>query len=578
MLKHASPISGIACYENLVCTAGYDNKLILWDHINLHAPVAIARSNHDHLVNHCCFDATGKFILTASSDYSARLWSVPDLKLISIFNGHTDDVEMAIFSPDNKTIATASRDHSIRIYDFSGNTKSILYGHRSDVISVIWSTNYNEILSSSDDGTVRRWNIITNQEIEKYDFGDVETDTLITTNDGTIYVGDDDGIITSHKNGKINRVKAHDSGIKRIFYNSNSHQIISSGYDQFIRIWNITNDSIESNVNIKMPDESWARAICVNTSTKRLLTGSFGYTFCTYDLLTSKWSNIPNNITNGINTVICDSNNVWSSGDSGKIKCNNATICSLGSLINTISILPNGILAAGHKGVIYYYDKKDNCAKEVYKYSVPINTATSVDYDDFSMICLGCYSGEVILLKSLHNNNSISFCKKFRLFNNAIKGISSYSQEDAFAVCANGNVAWFDFKGTIIKEMKSAHSKIANGCICLNNNEYASISRDKHLYLWKDRNLVSKISTPHTHSIKCICYDYPWIITGSYSGWIHFYNYKLSTWSKQNARPTQHGISSLCIQNCSEKKRIILAGSYDGSLYSIELPDCNSLD
>jgi WD40 repeat protein len=94
-MKHWGPIAGIAASGAYVATAGYDNQLILW---NAASKRALARSLHDHLINHCAFNDDGTLIATASSDHSARIWDVPSLRLRAALIGHEDDVDMAVFS------------------------------------------------------------------------------------------------------------------------------------------------------------------------------------------------------------------------------------------------------------------------------------------------------------------------------------------------------------------------------------------------------------------------------------------------------------------------------------------------
>ncbi|RZK66618.1 MAG: hypothetical protein EOO85_26590, partial [Pedobacter sp.] len=150
MLKHDSPISGIASFGNkYIATAGYDNKIILWDAAS---GLPLARSWHDHLANQLVFSACGKYLLTSSSDYSARVWALPNLRLIRLFDKHLDDVEGVAFHPTKELVATSCRDSLIRVFDFSGNVLE-LEGHKADSISVAWDEDGNGLISSSDDGT-----------------------------------------------------------------------------------------------------------------------------------------------------------------------------------------------------------------------------------------------------------------------------------------------------------------------------------------------------------------------------------------------------------------------------------------
>ena len=132
MIEHEGPISGIATFgDRLVATAGYDNQIILWDSRERRA---LARGCHDHLVNQCEFSADGKWLVSSSSDCSARLWSVGDMRLAALLTGHDDDVEGVAFDPAGERIATTSRDHSLIIFDRRGRILRRLTGHRSDVL------------------------------------------------------------------------------------------------------------------------------------------------------------------------------------------------------------------------------------------------------------------------------------------------------------------------------------------------------------------------------------------------------------------------------------------------------------
>jgi len=153
-MRHDAPISGIAAHPSgYVATAGYDNRVILWNASG--APVA--RGWHDHLANQCMFNHDGTLLASASSDYSARVWSVPSMRLVALLRGHQDDVEMAAFSPDGTMVATCSRDRTVRVHGIDGRELALLEGHAADVISVVWSPDGQELISSSDDGTVRVW-------------------------------------------------------------------------------------------------------------------------------------------------------------------------------------------------------------------------------------------------------------------------------------------------------------------------------------------------------------------------------------------------------------------------------------
>ena len=161
-LAHTGPISSVDAYASYVATAGYDNRVILW---NADTRTALSQGRHDHLVNHCEFSHDGRYLATASSDYSARIWEVPGMRLTCVLAGHQDDVDMASFSPDDQLIATCALDRVIRIFDIRGQLLKALHGHTGNIISVRWTDDGKKLVSSSVDGTVWEWCVETGEQL-----------------------------------------------------------------------------------------------------------------------------------------------------------------------------------------------------------------------------------------------------------------------------------------------------------------------------------------------------------------------------------------------------------------------------
>jgi serine/threonine protein kinase/WD40 repeat protein len=79
---------------------------------------------------------------------------------------HTGSIEALAFAPDGHTLATASADHSIRIWNFDSRRRVMtLQGHVSEVWSIAFSPDGRTIASGAKDGSVRLWPIRTREDV-----------------------------------------------------------------------------------------------------------------------------------------------------------------------------------------------------------------------------------------------------------------------------------------------------------------------------------------------------------------------------------------------------------------------------
>jgi WD40 repeat protein len=73
---------------------------------------------HDDWVNDVNPSADGEWLVTASSDNTARIWSTRSGIAIAVLRGHRDAVSRAVFSPDGRHVVTAGEDGTVRIWHF----------------------------------------------------------------------------------------------------------------------------------------------------------------------------------------------------------------------------------------------------------------------------------------------------------------------------------------------------------------------------------------------------------------------------------------------------------------------------
>lgn len=561
MIEHRSPISGIATHgSQFVLTAGYDNQVILWDAQN---KSSMARGCHDHLANQCAFSSDGRHVASSSSDYSARIWEVPGMRLVSILGDHRDDVEGIAFHPTRPWVATSSRDGDVRVFDLQGSLLHRMEGHLADVISVGWLGESDHLLSSSDDGTVRRWDAEAGVLVQTIEFDGVETDTIAIAADGAVVAGNDNGQLIIVKGKDRSVYEAHNAGVKRVVYDEATRQLVSLSYDRNVKFWSWEEGTgLRLHRTTTLPSAVWPRS-CAFLGADRVAFVTFGSCYAVYNVGADSWDLEGVSATGGINAVCIHEGSVYTVGDAGIVMRDGLAIADMGSLCNFIIPFGRRILTGGQMGRLFDALSGRVC----YQHRSPLNCAAIVEAADGERrVVVGSYTGEGIVLSE--SDDDVFHSGTLQLHQNAVKGLAA-SGSTLFSVCATGAAALHD-AGTLepLFERGDAHTKIANGCAVLPDSRFVSVSRDLKLRLWSGDGF-RVFDTPHRNSIKCCAVsclgDY--IATADYGGMAAVFSVADEEYVLQ-CRPTAAGISSIV----GDPKGGFLASSYDGQLYEVGAP------
>jgi WD40 repeat protein len=559
MIKHRSPVSGIHAFgRSLIATAGYDNQVLLWDAVRKRV---IAKGTHDHLANQCSFSACGRRLVSASSDYTARLWSVPGMRILTVLVGHDDDVEMAVISPDGARVATASRDHTIGVFCAAGGTmERRLTGHTADVISVAWAAGGSELISSSDDGTIRRWSPLSGEMLDVIDLDGTETDTIAVGDDGSIYAGNDRGELVLLRDRRVQRFAAHRAGIKRVLYEPARKLVLTASYDRTVKIWNVAGEEPTLSSEAEAPAGVWLRAVAFAGSDTAVF-GTFGSSYATLSLPTGEWDLTGVEDTGGLNAVRVAGGAVYSIGDAGVVFRDGVPTVRIGSLCNFIGVAGTAIVTGGQSGTLF----NARTGEPIHSHSSPLNCSTAFDRSGQRHLVVGTYTGEGLVFKEA--GGSLSYVATIAMHDNAVKGVAANAGH-LFSVCATGAARLFSIDTLeCVGSYPNAHRKISNGAAVLPNGAFASVSRDLALRIWRGETW-EEIATPHTHSVKCVAASPgqgSLIATGSYSGEVALFDWRRRQWVFHEC-VTSSGISSLCP---AEQEDVFWASSYDGHVYEI---------
>ena len=90
---------------------------------------------------YACFSPDEYLMLfSGNQDYSLHLWNVESCRIEKVFNGHTDGVLRASFSPDGKQIVSASKDHTIRVWSTETGSQTAAYRNLGEFYTLEYLT------------------------------------------------------------------------------------------------------------------------------------------------------------------------------------------------------------------------------------------------------------------------------------------------------------------------------------------------------------------------------------------------------------------------------------------------------
>ena len=156
-----------AAGDNYISASGStDNLVSLWSGYGVTSRASYHRlSGHTHDVSSVAFSADERTLASGSHDHTVKLWYVETQKLRATLKGHTDFVSTVAFSPHGRMLASGSWDNTIRLWDVAtGKSITTLSGHTDRVLVVAFSPNGRTLASGSDDQTIRLWDVTTGRQ------------------------------------------------------------------------------------------------------------------------------------------------------------------------------------------------------------------------------------------------------------------------------------------------------------------------------------------------------------------------------------------------------------------------------
>ncbi|MBL7697316.1 MAG: caspase family protein [Chitinophagaceae bacterium] len=243
---HTSSVS-IAAYSpdsKYVVTASWDNTAKIWS-----APegrLLYDLKEHHASLTSAAYSHNGRYIVTTSKDSTAIIWSSSEGVFLHRLHGHSDWVTGATFSADDKQLITYSWDRRIKCWDVtSGKLLYTLPIHRQAVNAVNFSPDGKYYVTASKDSTAKIVQSATRKVLFVLKGHKDWVNAAAFSNDGK-YVAtaskDGTGKLWNAATGKsVYTLKGHTSSVNEVVFDPTSTFLLSTSNDGTCKAWSVKN-------------------------------------------------------------------------------------------------------------------------------------------------------------------------------------------------------------------------------------------------------------------------------------------------------------------------------------------------
>ncbi len=197
---------------------------------------------HGDWINSAVYSGDGRFALTGSDDNTARIWDCATGEELRRFEGHGDWINSVVYSGDGRFVLTGSSDKTARIWDCAtGEELRRFEGHGGSIWSAVYSGDGRFVLTGSDDNTARIWDCATGEELRRFEGHGGRVNSAVYSPDGRfVLTGSSDStarIWDCATGEELRRFKGHGRRINSAVYSSDGRFVLTGSSDETARIW-----------------------------------------------------------------------------------------------------------------------------------------------------------------------------------------------------------------------------------------------------------------------------------------------------------------------------------------------------
>ncbi len=198
---------------------------------------------HTDSVTSIVFSSDGQTLASGSKDQTVRLWSIADKKPLHTFKGHTDFMPSVAFSSDEQLLASNSADNTVRLWSVAEKKPLPSFeGHTDYVASVAFSSDGQTLASGSHDNTVRLWSVAKKKQLPSFEGHASSVKGVAFSSDGQTLASGGDNTVwlwSVAEKKTLYSFKGHTEEVTSVAFSSDGQTLASGSDDKTVRLWDV---------------------------------------------------------------------------------------------------------------------------------------------------------------------------------------------------------------------------------------------------------------------------------------------------------------------------------------------------
>jgi WD40 repeat protein/serine/threonine protein kinase/tetratricopeptide (TPR) repeat protein len=239
---------------------------------------------HDGVVRHADFSPDGRWVVTACSDKTARVWNVATGGPVCPPLNHQGEVLLAAFSPDGRRVVTVSGDlkktGAARVWEAAtGRPLGPPLNHQGYVVHAAFSPDGRRVVTASANSTARVWEAATGQPagpllkhqgwVAHATFSPDGRRVVTASREGSARVWD------AATGQPLSPPLKHQKDVFHAAFSPDGHRVVTASWDNTARVWDAATGQPlspslihQGNVNQAAfsPDGRWVVTVSGNTA------------------------------------------------------------------------------------------------------------------------------------------------------------------------------------------------------------------------------------------------------------------------------------------------------------------------